>query len=142
MGSDDLTKELPDGGPRDRTTQPMMQELITEIRAMREKISAMESSFEGVREKISGIESGFDAMREKISGMESGFDSIALRFNAVDARLDRLETNVLRDIKGLGNSLGELRDTMDALNRRSLNTDRDVSRVQTRLDELEGTKAS
>ena len=109
---------------------------------MREKISAMESSFEGVREKISGIESGFDAMREKISGMESGFDSIALRFNAVDARLDRLETNVLRDIKGLGNSLGELRDTMDALNRRSLNTDRDVSRVQTRLDELEGTKAS
>ena len=114
MGSDDLTKELPGDGPTDRTTQPMIQELIVEVRAM----------------------------REKMSGLESGFDKMTLRFDAVDARLDGLETHVLREISGLGRSMDELRDMMDGMNRRSLRIEGDVSRAHRRLDRLEETKAS
>ena len=128
MGSDDLTKDLPDHGPNDRTTQPMIQELIVEVRAM--------------REKMSGLESGFGEMREKMSGLESGFGKMTLRFDAVDARLDGLETHVLREISGLGRSMDELRDMMDGMNRRSLRIEGDVSRAHRRIDRLEETKAS
>ena len=135
MGSDDLTKELRGDGPDDRTTQPMMQELIIELRAMREKMSAIESGFGEMREKMTAIGSGFGEMREKISGMD-------LRFNDLDARLDGLETHVLREITGLGRSMDELRNMMDGLNRRSLNIEGDLSRAHRRLDRLEETKAS
>ena len=135
MGSDDLTEELPGDGPADRTTQPMMQELIVELRAIREKMSGIESGFGEMREKMSGIESGFGEMREKMSGMD-------LRFDALDARLDSLETHVLGEISGLGRNMDELRDMMDGLNRRSLRIEGDVSRAHRRLDRLEETKPS
>ena len=135
MGSDDLTKELPGAGPADRTTQPMIQELIVEVRAMREKMSGLESGFGEMREKMSAIESGFGEMRAKMSGMD-------LRFDSLDARLDGLETHVLSEISGLGRSMDELRDMMDGMNRRSLRIEGDVSRAHRRIDRLEETKAS
>ncbi|HLF84168.1 MAG TPA: hypothetical protein VI837_08345 [Blastocatellia bacterium] len=116
MGSDDLTQKLPDEKGADKTTQPMIEELVAEVRAMREELRRMS---------------------QRLDTFDARFDTFDARFDAVDARLDSLEGRLTHDIEGVDNNVGELRDTMDVFNRRSLNTDRDYARLLKRVEGLE-----
>ena len=127
MANEDLTKKLPDDDRTDRTTQPIIEELVAEIRALRNDVAGMGSRFNSI---------------------DARFDSVDARFDSVDARMDGLESRLARDIEGVRARITEvaadmtkrfiaIENKLEALNRSRLQSEGDYFNLSQRVTDLE-----
>ena len=120
MANEDPTKKLPNDDRTDRTTQPIIEELVAEIRAL----------------------------RNGVAGLDARFDSIDARFDSMDARLDGLESRLAHDIEGVNTRITEvaadmtrrfigIENKLEALNRSRLQAEGDYFNLAHRVTDLE-----
>ena len=113
MANDDLTQKLPEDDRTDKTTQPIIEQLVVEIRALRNDVAGLNA-----------------------------------RFDSVDARIDRLESRLARDIEGVNARINEVAADMasrfigignklEALNRSRLQSEGDYFNLAQRVTDLE-----
>ena len=127
MANEDPTKKLPNDDRTDRTTQPIIEELVAEIRALRNEVAGMDARFNSI---------------------DARFDSIDARFDSVDARLDGLESRLVHDIEGVNVRITEvaadmtrrfigIENKLEALNRSRLQAEGDYFNLAQRVTDLE-----
>ena len=141
MANEDPTKKLPNDDRTDRTTQPIIEELVAEIRALRNGVAGQELRFNSIDARFDSIDARFDSV-------DARFDSVDARFDSVDARLDVLESRLVHDIEGVNGRITEvgadmtrrfigLENKLEALNRSRLQAEGDYFNLAQRVTDLE-----
>jgi predicted nucleic acid-binding Zn-ribbon protein len=121
MGSDDLTRSQANADDAIKETQPTITAVFRLIQDVENRLIA------------------------RLDGLDTRFDGLNTRLDKTDARLDEVEVRLARDIEGVNTRVTEgfkeLGHKINALNRRTLQTEADYEDLSERVGRLE-SKAS
>ena len=102
MANEDPTKKLPNDDRTDRTTQPIIEELVAEIRALRNEVAGMDArlarDIEGVNARIiamaadmtrrfTGIENKLEALNRSRLQAEGDYFNLAQRVTDLESKI-------------------------------------------------------
>lgn len=120
-------------GRVEEATAAFRTELAGRLDGLRESVGALDARLGGLRETVGAVEAGLGGLRQQVGGVEAEVARVGARADGVGARLGAVEGG-LRELSG---SVQSVRANIDEALQSVERVSADLSRFDTRLDEVE-----